>query len=81
MLGNGIIKMEDKLLNIINTVLENSDLETKDALSMSMSLRDDLGLDSLALAELTVRIEESYGVDIFKDGNISSIQELVNKLS
>ncbi len=40
----------------------------------------DLGLDSLALAELTVRVEQHFGVDVFADGVISTVQELKERI-
>jgi acyl carrier protein len=44
-------------------------------------LREDLGLDSLDLAELTVRIEDEYGVDIFHDEIVTNAADIINKLS
>lgn len=44
----------DKLLEIVNVVLQNRGKRTLKAISENSSLRDDLGLDSLDLAELTV---------------------------
>ena len=55
----------EKLLSIINTVLENRGKTTVASINADTSLRNDLGLDSLDLAELTVRIESEYDVDIF----------------
>lgn len=43
-------------------------------------LREDLGMDSLDLAELTVKIEAEYGVDIFEDGIVNTIEEIRKKL-
>ena len=54
-----------KLLEIINTVLANRGKSTVTSINEASGLRDDLGLDSLDLAELTVRIEAEYDVDIF----------------
>lgn len=39
-----------------------------------------LGLDSLDLAELTVRIEAEYDVDIFEDGVVTTIGEILAKI-
>ena len=33
------------------------------------------------LAELTVRIEDKFDIDIFEDGLVSTIQEIVDILS
>ena len=46
-----------------------------------MSLTDDLGFDSLMLAELTVHIEEKFDVDIFETGIVNTIEEILKKLS
>ena len=40
----------------------------------------EIGLDSLALAELTVRVEQEWGVDVFADGVISGIGELKERI-
>jgi len=38
-------------------------------------------LDSLDLAELTVRLEEEFGVDVFEDGIVETVEEILTKLS
>ena len=43
-------------------------------------LRRDLGLDSLDLAELTVRIQDHYGVDVFAAGVVRTWGELVQRV-
>lgn len=70
----------EKLLSIINTVLENRGKATVDSINENSSLKNDCGLDSLDLAELTVRIEAEYDVDIFEDGVVTTIGEILNKL-
>ena len=67
----------DKLLEIVNVVLQNRGKRTLKAISENSSLRDDLGLDSLDLAELTVRIEAEYDVDIFEDGVVTTVGEIL----
>lgn len=69
-----------KLLEIINTVLANRGKSTVTSINEASSLRDDLGLDSLDLAELTVRIEAEYDVDIFEDGVVTTIGEILSKI-
>ena len=58
--------MEDKAAFVVTTVDsilrrkgENRDINLVD------NLRDDLGLDSLDLAELAIHIEDRYLVDVF----------------
>lgn len=72
--------MEDKIFEIINTVLTNRNKETVSEIRPEMHLGEDIGLDSLDLAELTVRIEAEFDVDIFEEGIISTIEEVVEKL-
>ena len=71
----------EKLIKIINTVLDNRDKEKVTSISKSSKLSDDLGLDSLDLAELTVRIESEYDIDIFEDGIVSTVGEIFQKLN
>jgi len=46
-----------------------------------MHLRNDIGFDSLDLAELTVRIEAEYDIDIFEDGIVNTVSEILEKLN
>ena len=73
------IKMQEKILQIINTVLKNRTKEKLASLTREMHLRNDIGFDSLDLAELTVRIEAEYDIDIFEDGIINTVGEIFNK--
>jgi acyl carrier protein len=72
--------MENRLLTIINTVLENRSKEKINSITNQMHLRNDLGFDSLDLAELTVRIEAEFDIDVFEDGMIQTIGEIIEKL-
>jgi len=72
--------MENKLLEIINTVLSNRGKEQIVKLTSNIHLRNDIGFDSLDLAELTVRIEAEFGLDIFEDGIVNTIGEIFEKL-
>lgn len=73
--------MLDKILLVINTVLENRSKNKLDSIDLNMSLRNDLGFDSLDLAEFTVRIESVFDIDVFEDGIVDTIGEIVNKLN
>lgn len=72
--------MKEKILEIINNVLENRAKEKLTTLSSKMHLRNDIGLDSLDLAELTVRIEAEYDIDVFEDGIVNTVSEILKKL-
>jgi len=68
------------LLELINYIRTNKQLPALESLSFTDKLQSDIGFDSFDLAELTVRIEDKLGIDIFEDGIISSVGEIVNKI-
>jgi len=70
----------DQLLLIINEMREEDGREPLEILEDSMDLREDLVLDSLMLAELTVRIESEFNVDIFEDGIVQTVGEIIAKI-
>ena len=72
--------MEMKLLEAVNTVRSNNNLVPFEVLPLPGRLREDLGFSSIDLAELTVRIEDSTGVDVFADGVVRTVEEILSKL-
>jgi acyl carrier protein len=74
-------KMEEKILEIVNAVLENRTKEKLLTLSPLLHLRNDIGFDSLDLAELTVRIEAEYDIDVFEDGIVNTVGEIMHKIN
>jgi acyl carrier protein len=69
------------LKSVINDILEEKDdADSVNSLDDSMSLTNDLGLDSLDLAEMTVRLEDQYGIDVFEDDIVDKIGEVIEKL-
>ena len=70
----------DQLLLIINEMREEDGHTPLETLEDSMDLREDLVLDSLMLAELTVRIENEFNVDIFEDGIVQTVGEIIAKI-
>ena len=68
------------LLEKINQVLVESGREPVSALRDDMHLRKDLGLDSLELAVLTVKIEAATGIDIFENGLVDTVGEVAKRL-
>ena len=73
--------MTDKIKAIINKILAKREVSPLSTLDSNLSLRNDLGMDSLELAELTVRIESEFDVDIFEDGIVMTIEDVLKKLS
>lgn len=72
--------MGNKVLEIVNSIREAKGLSRLDELNPSDKLRDDLELTSFDLAELTVKIEDEFDIDIFEDGLISTVGEIFDKL-
>ena len=73
--------MEEKVIEIILNLLKENDIElTVDNINDSTSLTNDLGLDSFNLAQLTVEIEAEFGVDIFENGVISNVGDILSQL-
>jgi acyl carrier protein len=69
--------MFEKLKAIIQLIQENESLPVTQDITPEMSLRDDLSFDSLNLAELTVRIEDEFSVDIFQDQLVETVGEII----
>ncbi len=67
-------------MDVLDLVLENKGESLLDSLNLTDDLRDDLGLDSLDLAELTVRIEDEFGIDIFSNGLINNVGQISEQL-
>lgn len=74
------MEIENKLKEIINIILEKKEKEKLGKLDQNLSLRNNLEMDSLDLAELTVRIEDEFGVDIFEEGIVDTVEEIVEKI-
>lgn len=70
----------ETLKTIFNTVLKNRGKQEITEIIETSNLRNDIGFDSLDLAELTVRIEAEYDVDIFEDGVVNTVGEILQKL-
>lgn len=72
---------EVKLAAILNALLKKKGKPERKAFLPSLLLSKDLGLDSLDLAELTVRVEDELGVDLFEAGVIRTVGEALQRLS
>lgn len=72
--------MENKVLEIINLIRTNKGDKSLDVINPSIKLREDLEFNSFDLAELTVRIEDEFNIDIFEDGLVNTVGEIYEKL-
>ena len=72
--------MEEKVLSIINEIRVAKEMAPVKTISAGSKLREDLNLTSFDLAELTVKIEDEFDIDIFEDGLVSTVGEIFAKL-
>jgi len=70
-----------ELLQLVNRVRMNKGQPALAEIAEGSHLRGNLGFDSLDLAELTVRIEEKFGVDVFNEGVVQHWGEVRNRVA
>ena len=70
----------EKIKIIINEILTDSGRESLDKIEPDQNLMDDIGLDSLDLATLTVKIEQEFEIDIFENGIISTVKQIIDQI-
>jgi acyl carrier protein len=71
------------LINEVKEIVEEIISDSGGAIPIEINLDTelkDLGLSSFDLATLTVMIEDKYDIDIFEDGLIYSIGDILSKL-
>ena len=73
--------MKEKVLEIINEIREAKGLASVSTIRNETKLREDLNLTSFDLAELTVKIEDEFDIDIFEDGLVNTVGEIYAILS
>lgn len=73
--------MQEKVFSIINEILAAKELPTVIEFEKEARLREDLGFTSFDLAELTVKIEDEFNIDIFENGLVATVGEIFIKLN
>jgi len=76
-----ISEIDNDLVLLANQVRGHKSLPPLAQVVSSTRLREDLGFNSLDLAEFTVRIEERFGVDVFADGIVTTFGEVRDKVA
>ncbi|MBI5692943.1 MAG: acyl carrier protein [Verrucomicrobia bacterium] len=71
---------DDRLRELANRVRKHKGVGEFDRFVPGTRLREDLGFDSLDLAEFTVRIEQRCGVDVFAAGVVHTWGEVVARV-
>ena len=72
--------IKESIFEILNSIRKGKGLSPLDTIDDALRLRADLGFDSFDLAELTVNIEDKFGVDVFEDGIVETIGQLREKI-
>lgn len=74
--------MDKKIVmkDIINEILKDKGKKPIDTMKEHSSLRRDIGFDSMDMAVLTVRLEEKYGIDIFENGIVDTVGDIIREL-
>jgi len=73
--------MNDKLLAILNTVLSSIGVDVIETLEPKLDLRNDLEIDSISYAELIVRLEDEFGINVNDEGRVNTVGDLISRLS
>lgn len=76
--------LEQAVFSVVETTVRNMDVIQRvniPELSLQASLKQDLGLDSLSLAELSVRLENEFGVDVYEENTPETVGDIIEILS
>ena len=74
---NGELEAVRSIVNGIRRVAGRAELQQ---LFPDQKLQQDLELDSLELAEMTVLIESKFSVDVFEQGIVTTVQDVINQI-
>jgi acyl carrier protein len=70
----------EQIENMVTCIRIDSGRTTRKSVTVDSRLKQDLDLDSLDLAVLAVKIEAETGIDVFADGVVETVGEIVEKL-
>jgi acyl carrier protein len=72
---------EIRLKQILEEILSENYKTLDTPITLESHLKNDLGLDSLDLAFLTVKIEDEFDVDIFEEGVVFTFGDILQRLN
>ena len=77
--------MSDKLNQVLSVIIEYTSFD-KDGLTSETKITDDLGLDSLDIVEIGLRIEKAFDIEVSDDDletvtTVGDLVELIEKKS
>ena len=76
--------LEQTVFSVVETTVKNMDVIQRvniPEISLQANLKQDLGLDSLSLAELSVRLENEFGVDVYEENTPETVGDIIEILS
>lgn len=76
--------LEKAVFSVVETTVRNMDVIQRvniPQISLQANLKQDLGLDSLSLAELSVRLENEFGVDVYEENTPETVADIIKILS
>lgn len=76
--------LEQAVFSVVETTVRNMDIIQRvniPEISLQANLKKDLGLDSLSLAELSVRLENEFGVDVYEENTPETVGDIIKILS
>ena len=76
--------LEQAVFSVVETTVRNMDVIQRvniPEISLQANLKLDLGLDSLSLAELSVRLENEFGVDVYEENTPETVADIIKILS
>jgi len=72
---------ENKIKELILEILEEDSETLEYPITLDSHLKNDIGLDSLNLALLTVKVEDEFNIDIFEDGLVFTVSDILDRLN
>ena len=72
---------ENKIKELILEILDEDSTTLEYPITLDSHLKNDIGLDSLNLALLTVKIEDEFNIDIFENGLVFTVSDILDRLN
>ena len=71
-------EIDNLVREVILEVIKENEIHYLGEMEDNYSLNYDLGIDSLDMVHLVVKVEDKFNVDMFSEGKISTVKELID---
>jgi acyl carrier protein len=71
-------EIDNLIREVILEVIKENEIHYSCKIEDNYSFNDDLGIDSLNMIHLVVKVEDKFNVDMFSEGKISTVKELID---